>query len=330
MDEENIPTGLIIRYLSNEATTEEAEKLLNWVSEDTSHQRIFTEWSEFWELQLPSPSPFNLAKGLKTINDRIDVHEVDDKIHRRSLSWIRIAASVTLIVMASIAMIVGIPVGDNVRTGPLTVLTTPAGKRMAITLHDGSRVTLNENSTLKYPAVFDKQREVMLTGEAFFEVKKDSLHPFLVRTAELTTQVLGTSFNVQTLPGKITVAVVSGKVNVSKAGESVVLSPEEKVTYSRSTSVMQKGSANLLDVLAWKNPSLKFQDTPLSDVVALLEKQYGITIQFEKESLKNCLMTGNFKNQPLEKVLSAISFSMDVHFRRVDDRFFVYGKGCEK
>ncbi|MBA4057892.1 MAG: hypothetical protein C0490_24460, partial [Marivirga sp.] len=201
----------------------------------------------------------------------------------------------------------------------------------AIVLPDSSTVTLNKNTTLKYPAKFSSnKREVILEGEAFFEIKKDSSRPFIVHTGELTTKVLGTSFNIQTLPGTITVAVSTGKVMVTEGNSNKVLLPEEKVTYSVKNKTLIKERADLESVLAWNSQELIFHDTPLSDVAILLENKYHLTITFEKETLKKCLITGKFKNHSLNKILEAISYSMGVTFQKTGADIKFSGNGCSQ
>jgi ferric-dicitrate binding protein FerR (iron transport regulator) len=327
--EDNIPTDLIIRYLSKEATNEEAEKLLDWVAADRSNQITFNEWTEAWRRQFTQPVQFDLAKGLKKVNDRIDKHEAEIRIKHRSFSWVQMAASFSLLVAAALWLVFFRP-----NSGSDTIQYTEyktSGMIKSIVLPDGSRVMLNKNTSLKHPVKFhDTKREIILLGEAFFEVKKDSLRPFIVQVGELTTQVIGTSFNIEALQEKITVAVATGKVKVSQGGESLFLLPEEKATYTKSLRSIKKEKAELTSALAWRNPSLIFNDTPLSVVVSQLEEQYGIPITFEEESLKHCLITGQFKNHSLEKVLTAIGFSLEIKYRRSDNKLQLFGKGCHQ
>lgn len=327
--EKKIPTDLIVRYLSNEATTEEVEQLLNWIATDPAHQKIFSEWMENWTHGLSVPDSFDLQKGLRILNDRVNEHE-KDTVNKNSFSWIKIAASVLLLISSTL-LILPIPFKGVLNTAEYVEYKTPAGELATIVLQDSSTVTLNENTILRYPVIFSKdKREVILQGEAFFEIKKDSNRPFLVHTGELTTKVLGTSFNIQTLPGIIIVAVSTGKVTVSNSTSNTFILPEEKVTYSDKNKKMIKERANLESVLAWNNRDLIFRDAPLSEAAILLEKKYAIRITFEKETLKKCLITGKFENQPLDKVLEAISYSMGLTYSKSEGRVEFSGHGCDQ
>jgi len=326
--EDNIPTDLIIRYLSNEATTEEAEKLLDWVAADGFNQKIFNESMEAWKHQFPLAPKFEVSRALQRLNDHIDQHEAEIKGNQRSFPWLAIAASVTFLIVAVSAIFVTIQFNKAAPVQYVEFKTAP-GSIKSFFLQDSTKVTLNENTTLKYPTSFSStKREVSLTGEAFFEVKRDSLRPFSVKTGELITQVLGTSFNIQTLSEEVVVAVATGKVSVSQGKESLLLLPEEKATYVSRGKALRKERAALGSVLAWRNPTLIFQDTPLSEVALVLEKKYNVVITFEKESLKRCVLTGKFKNDSLQKVLTAIGFSLGIKYSQSDNQIHFTGYGC--
>jgi len=328
--EEKIPTDLIVRYLSNEASTEEAEHLLNWVAADSLNQKIFADWMENWKREISTPDVFDLQHGLAILNERVDEHEKETIKNKSSFTWIKIAASVMLLI-SSTALFITLPFNRDPGLSEYKEYYSPAGRLTTIILHDNTKVTLNENTTLKYPAKFtDNKREVILEGEAFFEVTKDSNRPFFVHTGELATKVLGTSFNIQTLFGTTTIAVATGKVMVSKGTSNTFLLPEEQVTYSAVTKKIIKGSADLESVLAWSKQELIFRDTPLSEVAILLEKKYHLRITFEKETLKRCLITGKFKNQSLEKILEAISYSTGIGYKRDGIGIKISGNGCDQ
>ncbi|MDX5421342.1 MAG: FecR domain-containing protein [Hymenobacteraceae bacterium] len=162
--------------------------------------------------------------------------------------------------------------------------SNPAGKRSIIQLSDGSTVTLNANSTLFYPKVFrGDTRELMLTGEAFFEVAKNPQRPFIVRTGKLTTTVLGTKFNVSAASGspKTQVALVEGSVKI-KADQlkgEVILHPSQQVTYSEKDNSLTTSAFAAEEVLAWKNGTLIFKEASFQEVAEKLYQTYGITLK---------------------------------------------------
>lgn len=329
--QEKIPTHLIVRYLCDEATEQEKKELLDWVAEDISHQKIFQEWSASWEHGTPGRSEFDLSSALQKLNHRIDVHEEEQK-KTRTLSWRKIAASVAIFLAASIAIYI-LGKYSEFRSEELayTEQHTSAGEQVSIKLSDGSIVQLNSNASLKYPETFKGfKREVYLTGEAFFEIEKDSLHPFIIHTDEFSTHVLGTSFNVNASGDNVIVSVATGKVRVVQGNNTQVLLPNEKVKYSRLSHHMIKEPADLDKDLAWKNHMLILEDILLADAAKKIEQQYGVTIHFRNENIRQCRITGKYKNEPVENVLRAISYSTGIQYSIAGHAITLYGKGCEE
>jgi transmembrane sensor len=326
---EKIPLHLITRYLSNEATDEEQEQLLAWVSKDPDHQKIFQEYSERWEQKKHMHLTFDLAKGLRTLNSRIDT--LEREAPKPWFTWSRLAAAVVLALVAGGAIVLSVAL---VKPGQEAVTylehSTLAGERMTIDLVDGSKVQLNAGASIRFPKKFEaSQRQVYLTGEAFFRVAKDPSKPFIIHAGGITTTVLGTSFNVNARPGSISVAVATGKVSVSDGTHTEILLPEDKVVYNRDTRVMKRQVADLRQELAWTTNTLVFDDTDLLTVAGMLEQWYGVKVAFENESLKRCLMTGTFRNESLNHILEAIAFSTGIHYEQHNKAVKLTGKGCE-
>lgn len=329
--QDKIPTNLIVRYLSNEATEQEKKALLDWIAEDISHQKIFLDWSASWEHNTPRKPEFDLSSALQKLNYRIDAHEEEQK-KTRSLSWQKIAASLAIFLAAGVAIYVLGKYSES-RSEEITYTEQHASpnEQVSIKLSDGSIVQLNSKASLKYPETFKGfKREVYLTGEAFFEIEKDSLRPFIIHTGEFSTHVLGTSFNVNATGDNVIVSVATGKVRVMQGNNTHELLPNEKVKYSRVSHTMLKVQADLDKELAWKNHTLILEDILLADAAKKIEQQYGVTIHFKNENIRQCRITGKYKNEPIENVLRAISYSTGIQYSIAGQTITLYGKGCEK
>ncbi len=329
--EEINPINLITLYLSQEASPQEQEQLHNWLSQSKANKKVFVEYLDLWEKKLPHKAEFDLAKGLQRLNHKIDQHEEREAKSETSFGWWKIAASVTILLAASFGVYFFGKYSEwSSENISYAVRTTEPSERTTLTLSDGSVVQLNSTSTFRYPQTFTGlKREVYLTGEAFFEVAKDSLRPFIIHTDEITTQVLGTSFNVNTTNNQITVSVATGKVKVSREKEMHFLLPQEKITYSVLTKKMMKSPANLEHELAWKNNTIIFEDTQLSEAAKKLEQTFGVKINFDNHAVEKCLITGKYTNVSLERILEAISFSTGMQFKIQDKQIILLGKGCE-
>ena len=175
-------------------------------------------------------------------------------------------------------------------------LEVPVGGECFVRLDDGTEVWLNAGSKLKYPVAFSgEERRVIFSGEAFFEVKKDS-HPFIVsmETGEVT--VLGTSFGVSAYPGETDyTTLVSGKVCFqSKGNKKVILSPGEQAVLHPSGK-LEKREVDVEEYVGWKDGVFVFKEKTLSEIMKILERWYGVNVIFQDESLKELEYTGNLE-----------------------------------
>ena len=321
------PDHLIVRYLSNEATPGEQEQLFDWVSRSKENQKVFNEYVNLWSSQDSSLGKFSLENAFRNLNSRIDAFEESEKKKTVFFNrWNIAAAIVFLIVSGFVLFHTGVFSYQKHQQSLLKEITASV-KREKVTLSDGSVITLNAQAKFQYPEAFIAgTREVYLSGEAFFEVAKDSLRPFIIHANGTTTTVLGTSFNVNATQEAVIVSVATGKVSVSDGKQTAVLFPFEKASCRNQKLYKEKTD---LSELEWNDRILRFNDTNLQRAAELISKEYNVSVIFNNESLKNCLITGKFKNQKLENILKAIEFSNDVQFAVQGNAVTLSGKGCE-
>ena len=193
------------------------------------------------------------------------------------------------------------------------VKSNPKGQKSRFGLPDGTKVWLNSNSSLTYLNQ-DNKRQVILEGEAYFDVKEDSLHPFEVHTQNLITTALGTAFNVSAYSNdeEIKVFLIDGKVSVradqNNSIEEEMLLPNEMVVWQSEKSNLSKSKIKDFRNLGWKDGLLFFQDAGLEEVVEQLENWYGVEINLVNRPIKEWKYNGEFANQDLETVLKRMSF----------------------
>ena len=217
-----------------------------------------------------------------------------------------------------------------------TSYTTHAGEHRVVTLPDGSRVTMNANSTLKLATSWQPghAREVWLAGEAFFAVrhtapvqlKAVAAAPanvkFTVHAGPLDVAVLGTQFDVLNRPGKTKVVLKSGQVQLrhQAAGrtEEVLMKPGELVEYrpAAPAAPLVKRVVNPTLYAAWTTGHLDFNDTPVAEIITLLEDTYGLEITVGNPTLRQQKLTGSVPNHDVDVLLNAFSKSLDVSVRR--------------
>lgn len=207
-------------------------------------------------------------------------------------------------------------------SGIYAQLTTQENEQKELTLSDGTLITLNENSILKYPKTFqtEGERKVELMGEAFFEVAKDSLRPFIALSENIETIVLGTSFNIDARPeaDNIEVALVEGKVEIgTREKEKLeILEPNEKFTFSKKNKIAQKSSFNGNLSYAWKETIILFEKAPVREVIDVLSEKYEAVFQIENEEDIESLLVYrvNTEKYQLAKILEHITKVTDYRF----------------
>ena len=198
------------------------------------------------------------------------------------------------------------------------MLEVPRGGEYFMTLEDGTKVWLNAATRLKYPVVFASGiRKVILEGEAYFEVKKDTNRPFYVRTEAGNVRVLGTSFNVCAYPEDRfwQTTLIEGSVMIARGEEKVLMKPDEQYQINLKT-----GKGELKEVLpelytSWRDGKFYFKAYTFEELVGKLERWYDFTMFYTSESIKNRRFSGVInKHEPLQDMLKFLEMTSDVQF----------------
>jgi transmembrane sensor len=205
-------------------------------------------------------------------------------------------------------------------------------------LPDQSTVWLHPGARLSHPTAFDPaaQREVRFLGEGFFDVARDTLHPFVIYSGELKTQVLGTSFNVRAYENDPSyhVSVVTGSVAVSTSAsqkaETLVLKPNEQATFQSTTQrlTLEKINSTEAQKETWQPVSLVFDDTPLSEVVVRLQRTFRVKIELTNPELNKCRLKVDFNNQRLPEILEMINTLLGTTYELEGGKIRLSGEGC--
>jgi len=207
------------------------------------------------------------------------------------------------------------------------VVVVKQGIRATVTLPDQSKVWMNSNSKLVYNAGVNNTREVKLTGEAFFKVFKDKIHPFIVSANNIKVQVLGTSFNVKARIGSdiIETSLVEGSIKLSgtELSQDYYLKPNEKAIYSNSLKTIKIESTDNEVETAWKYNKLQFKSERFADVIKRLEEWYGVKIISKCPKIENDLLSGSFKGESLETVLETFTIQYKIRYNVQGDTLVV-------
>ena len=202
-------------------------------------------------------------------------------------------------------------------------LRIPRGGEYQIILSDSTRVWVNADSELQYPDHFmGDERKVVLKGEAYFEVAKDTLRPFYVEIGDMSVKVLGTSFNISAYPNsKRQTTLVGGCVMINWNKQQVTLHPGQQAT--ETTRELQVREVNVENYVGWIDRRFVFKDKLLGEVLEDLERWYDVEIFVTNDKIRNLHFTANFqKYENIDKVLKIIEYAACVKFE-IKDRMLV-------
>lgn len=274
---------LLFRYFSNEASAEEVAQIEQWLEEDPARQ------SEFDSAHYLFNAMILHSDELSKMTTPGALEKTSRKSKVRRLVYRYAAAAAAVVIAGLSGVFVEREINYNKMTAQTNVLEVPAGQRMSVTLSDGTQVQLNGNSRIEYPVIFSrKQRNVKLSGEAFFEVKHDERHPFIVETFASKVEVLGTRFNVYADEASeyFSAALVDGKVKVTtndETAEQVVLAPDEMVKFVNNHLVVTKVDAE--NLISWTEGYVNLADTDFESLMRRFENVYGVKIVIERETM---------------------------------------------
>lgn len=248
----------------------------------------------------------------------------------RSWTIYKVAASIALLLIAGYLLWYAVAV----RSAYTMLTATSSGKIIKVILADGTLVWLKGYSTLTYPATLSGDtRAVSLQGEALFEVARDARHPFVIHCGELTTTVLGTSFNIRSGMAKIEVTVLTGKVSLASAHDTkgVIVLPNEKVIYDgwqRPVSKAAIAAEEKSDITGGTEYTMVFNDTRMSEVIRRIERKFGCKLMMADAQLGHCRVTADFSDQSLERTISMIAQALGITYEINDCTVTLQGKGC--
>ncbi|WP_147677907.1 FecR family protein [Algibacter pacificus] len=190
----------------------------------------------------------------------------------------------------------------------ITVSNNSNGVKEVI-LTDGSLVILNKNSALKYNNNFNGTRHLDLVGEAFFKVKRNEKKPFIVKTQNVNTKVLGTSFNIADHDSIINVTVATGLVQVFDANYTVLLKPNEQTIYKTATKSFTNKKIQHELFVSWFKETTYLEKVSMKELTDFFKRNYGVQVDFLNQDLENVQMSITInKNESLESLLKKINY----------------------
>lgn len=293
----------IHKYFNEELSPEECVSLLRDVEADETLMKDFAEYQNMHALLNLGQQVENRTAGKLHFDQFISKKQrgTIQRLWLRRMSY----AAVILVLIASSSILTYLymqsRMPQDLSANVMNTLYTPAGQRAQLVLQDGTEVWLNAKSKLTYPARFSgDKRQVIVEGEAFFNVAKDPSKPFIVSTKEVDMKVLGTQFNVYSYPeaGYVQTSLLEGSVKVffpDKESEGITLKPDQQVTVANGK--MKVEPIRLSEHFLWRDGIYAFENEPLIDILKKMELYYDVRILVKDTSLFNDTYTGKFRQR---------------------------------
>jgi transmembrane sensor len=307
---------IINRYLRQEATKEELDLLLRWLSESeknkTNFQLICDAW--FYGGLQREMSHYNPTKAFASFKELT----LNEKNRKNLIPVMFRWAAVILVLIIPVYFLF-----HHKETKPVTI-ANPERQPKLITMPDKSKIWLNQYASISYPKKFAtaKNREITLWGEAFFEVTHMVERPFVIHAGVAKVQVLGTSFNIKVLTNQTNVTVKEGTVLVMSEifpGKKIVIHSGEQVMVDSLGLTLRKDKTEGQNQLVWKTRELHFQNLRLDSVLIVVEKHYPVIFRIQNSTLSYERFSGTIKLDSLGGFCNLLQSLFDIEVQMKAD-----------
>ncbi|MEF9985756.1 MAG: FecR family protein [Bacteroidales bacterium] len=313
---------LLYKYFMNEASSSEMDEIISWIKKSKENLDFFAEQKALWEV---SGQMYNVPQSV------IGTKNKKPQIFR--FAYFSAAAIVTVLLILNLVFNGNynvtkkdLSLANKLPVKEIRTLYTEKGVKAHVVLPDNSVVWLNSDSKITYPAKFDnKIREVELSGEAYFEVTKDSLHPMIVKTnKDFSIEVLGTSFSVKSYDNDniAKATLFTGSISMhykdkhSREDKIFKLKPSESfVYYQESATPKQIKYKDNEKEIAWKNGELLFEQTPMEEVIKMLERWHGTKFIIENKSIFNDKLTASFQTESIIQIMEMMKYCIAMDYK---------------
>jgi transmembrane sensor len=311
---------LFKRFLSDNCSPAEVNLVIDLVKAGKADEVLPPLYEEVWQkINFVPVSDEHSSQLFSTVKARISTGK--KKSFLSGIGVWKIAASVILVLGLGLTITNQIKKTEAPSADIAQVIkTTHDGQKTTVQLSDGTVVKLNAGSRLTFDSLFSgNKRSVSLEGEAFFEVAKDPNRPFVISSDNVTTTVLGTSFNINAFREEVVVTVASGSVRVEAPEGQVrqlILKRGQQASYSSSNKLLSLREVDIDYYLAWKNGVLDFREANEKEVFSRLSKWYGVSFETnEADGSQHWGINAKYDNKSLEFVLNSLSYSVGFNYQ---------------
>jgi ferric-dicitrate binding protein FerR (iron transport regulator) len=340
-------TSLLQQYLSKDITPAQKQELATLIANATDEEQLRASLEEIWnEYQSPellstqsSEAYYNrILQQIKQqpVTATTQAIPTVHRVHFLQRSWVRIAVAATVVAVAGLIIFNVLSSRTGKQVAKTNLPATNKNVNRYIALSDGSKVLLHAGSQLVYPPTFNgANREVTLTGEAYFDVAHNEAQPFIIHSGQIKTTVLGTAFNIKAWPAEkeVTVTVTRGKVKVeNETGVLGIITPDQQISVNTQNKQSKQLTLNAEDALSWKNQEYTMDNVTLDEAITELQVRYGILIEAARnENTGTCRFTASFKqDESLDYVLNVISKIYQASWKKEADKIVISNINCNE
>lgn len=300
---------LLMKFLLKESTIEENKKVADWINANEANKKHFAQLETIWQLShtLKNGQKRDEEQAWNTFKARRENLTAPVETTRPLKiyhMWLKIAAVLILAAGGWLAY-------SLFGTKPYTELSASAKVRTE-NLPDGSALTLNKNSTISYAGNFKENRKLKMgSGDVFFEVAKDKVHPFVIQIDRVNVEVVGTSFNIKHLKNNTEIIVETGIVKVSLGNEEIKLYKNERISINSANAKLEKEPSTDLLYNYYRTRLFQAENISLSKLVNALNEAYGSNIVVD-EAAKNLTINTTLKLGSLAANLQIICDTLNL------------------
>ena len=304
-----INTEILTDYLNELCDDETKQVVEKWMEEHPNNQKYFDELKFYWECKSSTEIEFDTKKGYSEFLQKKNTQK-RFKIRR----YMQYAAAITILIVSGITSYFFIDSDSD-----QIVEINNIAKEKLLNLPDGSTILLARGSSIMHSKHFSENvRKVELSGEAYFNIAKDTNRPFIINTSQTQTQVLGTSFRIKEANGNTSIEVESGIVEFSGLGEPtnkvrLVKGDKAKFVGKQHAILKEKPEANISEI---RIQYLAYQNESLTSICNDLNELFNANIRLEGERIPQLTLTAIFEDQTLDNILETISFSLDLDIEK--------------
>jgi ferric-dicitrate binding protein FerR (iron transport regulator) len=317
---------LIAKFFEGDVTEDEKREIILWCNASSENKRVFSELKEIWQISGKIHSDFipNTSAAWEKVTEKIDEYENEDYKKGRNFTWY--FARVAAVFVIGFVLYFLFELNNSSHLAFERISSTDLKKE--IYLPDSSKVWINKNTDLEYRKEFEgEERLVRLNGEAYFEVNKNPLKPFIIESKFSRIEVLGTSFiyRAYSSQNENFVIVNSGKVEFSDRNQEqpLILVKGEKGELNIDENVMKKSLNDDQNYLAWQTGILIFENETFENIIADLSNYYSQMFVFENSTMKSNRLTVTFDNEELENILNILERTIGVTFQRSSEKIII-------